>query len=38
MEHFWLCGKCAESMTLEIDRHQKVNVIPALPARGAAAS
>ena len=38
MEHFWLCRKCAETMTLGIDRDQKVNVVPVLTARGAAAS
>jgi hypothetical protein len=38
MEHFWLCTKCAETMTLGIDRHRKVKVIPLRSARGAAAS
>jgi hypothetical protein len=38
MEHFWLCAKCAETMTLGIDRHRKVKVIPLRSARGAAAS
>ncbi len=38
MEHFWLCGECAETMTLGIDRDQKVNVIPVLTARAAAVS
>lgn len=27
MEHFWLCTKCAETMTLGIDCHRKVKVI-----------
>ena len=38
MEHFWLCSKCAETMTLGIDRHRNVKVIPLRSARGAAAS
>jgi hypothetical protein len=38
MEHFWLCSKCAETMTLGIDRDQKVNVVSVLAVRGAAAS
>ena len=28
IEHFWLCSKCAGIMTLEIDRHGKVEMIP----------
>lgn len=35
MEHFWLCNKCTETMTLGIDRERSVTVIPALSARGA---
>jgi hypothetical protein len=37
MEHFWLCSKCAETMTLAIDRHRKVWVIPMSSDRDAAA-
>ena len=37
MEHFWLCSKCAETMTLGINRHGKVGVIPLRPIRDAAA-
>jgi hypothetical protein len=38
IEHFWLCNECAETMTLEIDRRKRVNVIPVLSVNGAAAS
>jgi hypothetical protein len=38
MEHFWLCSKCAETMTLGIDRHGKLEMILLSSARGAAAS
>jgi hypothetical protein len=38
MEHFWLCGDCAETMTLGIDRQKKVRVIPLSPVRNAVAS
>jgi hypothetical protein len=37
MEKFWLCSECNETMTLGIDRHRKVNVIPLSSARAAAA-
>jgi hypothetical protein len=37
MEHFWLCSKCAEIMTLRIDRDGKVGVISLPSARGSAA-
>jgi hypothetical protein len=30
IERFWLCGECAETMTLEIDRRRTVKVIPVL--------
>jgi hypothetical protein len=37
MEHFWLCSKCAEIMTLGIDPLGKVDVIPLSSARDSAA-
>jgi hypothetical protein len=38
MEHFWLCGECAETMTLGIDRQRKVRVILLSSVRNAVAS
>jgi hypothetical protein len=37
MEHFWLCSKCVESMTLGINRDGEVEMIPLHSARGSAA-
>ena len=37
MEHFWLCSKCAEIMTLRINHDGKVEVISLPSARGSAA-
>jgi hypothetical protein len=37
IEHFWLCSKCAEIMTLEINRDGKAEVISLPSARGSAA-
>ncbi|HVP63266.1 MAG TPA: hypothetical protein VMT82_00130 [candidate division Zixibacteria bacterium] len=28
LEHFWLCDKCAGTMTVAVDRKQIVRVIP----------
>jgi predicted RNA-binding Zn-ribbon protein involved in translation (DUF1610 family) len=41
IQHFWLCPKCTESMTLGFDSCKKVTVIPVIPvlsADGATAS
>lgn len=38
LEHFWLCGDCAETMTLGIDSQRKVRVIPLSSTRNATAS
>jgi hypothetical protein len=37
MEHVWLCSECTETMTLGIDRHRKVKVIPLPSTRAAVA-
>jgi len=37
LEHFWLCGSCAPTMTLVIDREQGVIAVPRAPARRQAA-
>jgi hypothetical protein len=37
MEHFWLCSNCDGTMTMAINRHGKVGVIPLPSARGSAA-
>jgi hypothetical protein len=41
IERFWLCGECAETMTLRFDRccyrKVRVNVIPLSPVSDAAA-
>lgn len=28
LEHFWLCGRCAETLTLVYDRERGVKVMP----------
>ena len=38
IEHFWLCSKCAESMTLGVDRHGKIEMVLLPSACDAAAS
>lgn len=41
VEHFWLCGRCAATMKLALENHQKVVVLPIRSAgktRHAAAS
>ena len=39
-EHFWLCGRCSENLTLVYHRERGVEVVakPAKPSRRAAAS
>ena len=40
VEHFWLCGECATTMTLTLGEHHKVEITPRknVPLRRAAAS
>ncbi|HEX8924346.1 MAG TPA: hypothetical protein VF786_01065 [Terriglobales bacterium] len=38
LEHFWLCDKCAGSMTVAVDRKQIVRVIPMVRTQHAVAS
>jgi hypothetical protein len=36
VEHFWLCSRCAETMTLEVAYDERVKVIPLRDRNGAA--
>lgn len=38
VEHFWLCGKCALTMTLAVNRAREVSIMPKAAVRSAAAS
>jgi hypothetical protein len=38
LEHFWLCGPCAQSMSLLFDKEAGVSVVPKVRARAAVAS
>jgi hypothetical protein len=38
LEHFWLCGRCSQSMSLLFDKDNGVSVIPKLRSRAAVAS
>ncbi len=37
LEHFWLCGVCARTLTLAIDPERGVVTVPLAPARRPAA-
>ncbi len=37
LEHFWLCGTCARTLTLAIDPERGVVTVPLPPARRPAA-
>jgi len=28
VEHFWLCGQCSQTMSIEFDEEQHVSVVP----------
>ncbi len=38
LEHFWLCGRCSNTMTLVLERGKGVTAVPRENAYGAAAS
>jgi hypothetical protein len=31
LEHFWLCGSCAQNLTLAYNRERGVEVVPKMP-------